>query len=209
MTAVCAGGQSRFGTWSFIINSCLLKNESVSNNQSEFKDIWLGYFMYEEDKANQMCGAILRKDFTQSLTYQMRNCSDRLAVLCIDENNFSPLSTSTALNNCSLPTTLDTGSLFSSNLKNTSTTIGREEKNNTLGEIVILNLVLFCLILLFVTMIILRKRINLQVCQSAYQKCRSSNSKTTTMVETHEKCASINGVPQMKVKRFVAAILSL
>ncbi|XP_076076106.1 uncharacterized protein LOC143046958 [Mytilus galloprovincialis] len=201
MTAVCARGHSRFGSWSFIINSCLLKNESISNNKSDFKDVWIGYFMYEEDEANQMCLAILRNDFTQSLTYQTRNCSDRLAVLCIDENNLSPLSTSTALNNCSLPTTLDTGSLFSSNFKNTSTNIGRGEKNHTLGEIVIVNLVLFCLIILFVTMIILRKRINLQVCQSAFQKCRSNNIKTTTMIETHENCASINGVPQNESKK--------
>ncbi|XP_052067826.1 uncharacterized protein LOC127707382 [Mytilus californianus] len=151
MTAVCTGGDSRFGTWIFTIHSCLLKNESVSNNQSAFRETWLGYFMYEEDKANQRCAAILRNNFTQSLTYQLRNCSDHLAVLCKDENNISPFSTSTTLNN---------GSLFSSNSTNTSTNIFNVQdpgkKNQTLGEIVIVNVVLFCLIILFVVMIILR-----------------------------------------------------
>ncbi|CAC5391490.1 unnamed protein product [Mytilus coruscus] len=129
MTAVCAGGDSRFGTWIFTIHSY---------------------------KVNQRCAAILRNYFTQSLTYQLRNCSDQLAVLCKDENN--------------------------------------------IREIVIVNVVLFCLIILFVVMIILRKRINIQVCQSTNQKFRRNNIKTTSMVETNENSERNNGVPQNENK---------
>lgn len=37
-----------FGTWGFAINKCLLKNESLFKEQSNFK--WLKYFLYEKGK---------------------------------------------------------------------------------------------------------------------------------------------------------------
>ncbi|XP_052069396.1 uncharacterized protein LOC127708539 [Mytilus californianus] len=153
--------------------------------------------MYEEDESNQRCGAILRNDITQPPTYQFRPCSDHLHVLCMDETDSSFISTPISINSDNQIPANSTESAFDVSFKPTSTQIADVQrsgvKNNTfvVGEVVIVNVVLFGLCILVVIMIILRKRLTLQVCQTAKQKFQRCNISKNPMVQT-------NGNSEMK-----------
>lgn len=43
-------GHRVYGTWSYGIHLCLLRNESLMKERNKRFEYWLGYFMYEEGK---------------------------------------------------------------------------------------------------------------------------------------------------------------
>ncbi|CAC5377647.1 unnamed protein product [Mytilus coruscus] len=135
---------------------------------------------YFYDESNQRCALILRNDITQSPIYQFRLCSDHLHVLCMDETDSSLISTQILINSDNHIPANSTETAFDISFKPTSTQMVDVQrsgvKTNTfvVGEVVIVNVVLFGLCIFIVIMIFLRKRLTLQVCQTAKQKFQSS-----------------------------------
>lgn len=117
----CADGHRAYGTWSYAINLCLLRNESLLKEQNNSSHYWLGYFMYKEDESNQRCALILRNDITQSPIYQFRLCSDHLHVLCMDETDSSLISTQILINSDNHIPANSTETAFDISFKPTST----------------------------------------------------------------------------------------
>ncbi|CAC5387921.1 unnamed protein product [Mytilus coruscus] len=231
----CVDGANGYERWSTAINICLFKNESLSNDRSDYQDNWLGYFMYEErvmfmlfsclDKENEQCVAILRKDISLSLTNQFKPCSEHLSVLCNEEHNSDVLhieigsdgrgsgtnksptpcqfcggvhtSTPVFVNYGSQFSKGSTESIFDRSLEPVSTNSSNVQrpgkKNDTFGKMVIVNVVLFGLCVLIVTMIILRKRLTVQVCQRAGQKFRRNTINKKSMVQKDRNSDIDNG----------------
>ncbi|VDI26777.1 Hypothetical predicted protein [Mytilus galloprovincialis] len=86
------------GTWTSAIYKCAVDNSSRLKNNSPYFDYWLPYFIYEEDKGNTQCVAITKDNISRPPTYQFRTCSDRISVLCYDENDSSHLITTVIAN---------------------------------------------------------------------------------------------------------------
>ncbi|CAG2185529.1 unnamed protein product [Mytilus edulis] len=151
----CVSGANGNGVWSYAINICLFKNSSLSNDRRDNQDYWLGYFMYEEYEEDEQCVAIQRNNISASLTKTFRPCSEHLSVLCNDEQN--SVETITPV------------------FANTNTTnLQRHDETN--GEMIIVNVVLFGLCVFIITLIIFRKRLSAKVCQTAGKKFRRNKS---------------------------------
>ncbi|XP_063447569.1 uncharacterized protein LOC134727117 [Mytilus trossulus] len=110
----------------------------------------------DSDDPKMRCVALLIKSADQSSFYQYRNCSDFLPILCKEGSN---------LNNDSLFPANSTESAFGST---------SEPSSAAKGKIVIVNFVLVGLCIFVIMLIILRKQVNMQNCQTANQKSRSN-----------------------------------
>ncbi|CAC5401466.1 unnamed protein product [Mytilus coruscus] len=187
-------GYSGYGTWTNATYKCLVDYESLLKNQSIYSDYWLRYFMYEEDKENQQCVAIRKNGTSLSLTYQFRPCSDRWPVLCKDEHDSSHISTPLFVNHESQFSTDSTESTFTSTNLSDVQRPGVKKDTFVVGEIVVVNVVLFGLCILFVSMIKLRNHLNMQLCQTANQKLRRKTIHGNHIVQRDENSQRDNGV---------------
>ncbi|XP_052068513.1 uncharacterized protein LOC127707786 [Mytilus californianus] len=163
--------------------------------ERNYSDYWLGYFKYEEEKANEQCVAILRTDISRSLTFEYRSCSDHLPVLCFDESYPSNIITPVLRNRGSEFSESSTKSNFQRTTRPTLANIS-DVKRPVVGEIVVVNVVLFGLCSLFAVLIIFRKRLALQVCQTANQKLRRNNINTKPVVQTDGTSEKNKGIRQ-------------
>ncbi|VDI82292.1 Hypothetical predicted protein [Mytilus galloprovincialis] len=134
------------------------------------------------DKGNEQCVSIRKNSTSMSLNYQFRLCSDHLPVLCEDENDSNLISTQVLRNQGSEFSASTTDSNFERTTWPTLTNMFVVERP-VVGKIVVVNVVLFGLCIIFVVLIIFRKRLALQVCPKANQQLRRNNIKTKSVVQ--------------------------
>ncbi|VDI11388.1 Hypothetical predicted protein [Mytilus galloprovincialis] len=163
------------GNWNHAINSCLLREETLSKDHDKIQNGWLDYFLYTEVKSNHRCIAITRKDGIKPLTYQYRSCSDQLPTLCKINNNSG---------NCNIKYGSVCHADSTESLKPTSANVSDVQgsgemstDNKNIEEIVVVNVVLFGACMYCILLINLRKRFNLHLCQRASQQSRRTTIK--------------------------------
>ncbi|CAC5419084.1 unnamed protein product [Mytilus coruscus] len=154
-------------------------------------------------ESNHRCVAIIRKDDIHSLTYQYRNCSDRLPTLCKKGNSSRYSDTQIHVKYSRVFPADSTESKFEKSFKPTSANVSdiqgsgeMSTDNKTFEEIVVVNVVLFGVCILVILMIILRKRFNLQLCSRAIQKSRRNTIKRNPFELTDGNNTGNNTVPQ-------------